>query len=223
MKKKLTLAELVLDDELLRLRPLDAHAISQYRQAMRVGAKFPDIIVTEDHRIVSGNHTYHAMLAEFGAEHEVTVDRRRFASRREELQCFAERNVKHGVRLHGHSKRAISAALIAEGATANDVAALMNVPVQRVESWGDMTVCVVGKGPQTIKLGPVAPAGKITQKAYEQHMEQDLGLKPKHLAEQLTRWLEGGWVPTDDDTIAAIEWLVASAKYWLVGIEIENE
>ena len=71
---KAKLSTLVVAEWAVELRSLDMFMVSRYRQAMRIGAQFPALIVDKQTReIISGNHRYTAALEEYGEDHLIDV------------------------------------------------------------------------------------------------------------------------------------------------------
>lgn len=201
---KAKLSTLVVADWAIELRPLDMFMISRYRQAMRVGAVFPPLIIDKKTReIISGNHRYHSALSEFGEDHLIEIETVAFANRAEQLKCMAEENAKHGMPMDGITRRRVALAMIDAGITSEEAAKIMNVPVQALNKWGEMTVVVIGKGKK--EIAPVKGGidlehvKKMTEPQYETHIERDKGVEARHMAQQLTRWLKNGWVNWNDE------------------------
>lgn len=201
---KAKLSTLAVADWAIELRPLDMFMISRYRQAMRVGAVFPPLIIDKKTReIISGNHRYHSALAEFGDDHLIDIDAVTFANRAEQLKCMADENAKHGMPMDGITRRRVALAMIDAGITSEEAAKIMNVPVATLNKWGDMTVIVIGKGKK--QVSPVKGGidlehvKKMTEPQYDTHIEHDKGVEARHMAQQLTRWLKNDWINWNDE------------------------
>jgi hypothetical protein len=141
MKAKLDslqLAQWVLD-----IRPVDAFVVSRYRQAWRTGAAFPPIIADKATReIISGNHRWQSAMDEFGPDFEIPVEYKTFKSRADALRVMADENAKHGEPMDGITRRRLTCAMLVEGITEKEVAAILGVPVTRLERWGEQSVTV---------------------------------------------------------------------------------
>lgn len=201
---KAKLSTLVVAEWSTELRPLDMFMISRYRQAWRVGAAFPPVIIDAKTReVISGNHRVTSAIAEFGDDHMIEVEPRKFASRADQLKCMADENAKHGMPMDGITRRRVALAMIDAGITAEEVAKIMNVPVASLNKWGEMTVVVIGKGKK--EVAPVKGGldldhvKKMTEPQYEAHIERDKGVEARHMAQQLTRWLKNGWINWNDE------------------------
>lgn len=208
--KSVKVSELIIDEKLTRLRPINEVFVSRYRQAYRAGKDLGQIIVDANNRVVSGNHRVTAMAQEFGDDHKITVTVKKYASEREVLEDFARHNADHGNALSGASQRAISIELIKSGASKEEIAQLFGVSVNRVESWAGMTVMVIGgksgksrqPQPMPAKHG-LEPGTTMEHDQYETHWKQDRGISAVSQAAQLSRWIENGWVK-DEKSIAAL-------------------
>jgi hypothetical protein len=207
---KVKLSDLRMDEELLRLRKVGEFTVSVYRQNYRAGAQFPPLLVdTESMTIVSGNHRYSAMLQEYGADYEITVNIKKYGSRLELLKDFTKENVSHGEALTGISKRMISFELVKNGATPEEVASIFNVSVKRIMHWGDEVVMVTGSkkksgSPRPVKFG--LPMEKVSEEFYEKHMQEDRGISVSTQVKQLIRWIkEGSLSEWDEESINALE------------------
>lgn len=208
---KRTVGSLTFDELLTEMRPINEFFVSRYRQAMRTGANFPPPIVEKGTlRIVSGNHRVSAYLEEYGEDHEIEVIERKFKSEAEVLRVFAEENSRHGNPLSGYTQKFIAQRLLSLGDTPEEIAAALNIPVQKVATLGGMNVVVVGSGKRQmkpIKHGLEHKAGATVQaKAYEAHQKQDRGISARSIARQLVRWIDNGWIDMDDaSTLDAME------------------
>lgn len=211
MKTKIvSLRDLKIDKELIKIRPPNAVFVSRYRQAYRSGAIFPRIIVDEkSYTISSGNHRREALEQEYGPDKKVEVELRKYANRQEFLEDFVRENSSHGNALSGHSRRLLSEALIKERSTPQEVAAIFNVPIKVIEKWAGMTVVVMGKkGEQTTEVMKGGPeiSGSVTREQKDISDKKDRALPFKTQAEQITRWLKNDWVrPTKSNLTAARE------------------
>ena len=212
-RMKVKVSELIIDEKLTRLRPINEVFVSRYRQAYRAGKDLGEIIVDTANRIVSGNHRVTAMMQEFGLDYETTVTVKKYDNEREVLEDFARHNSDHGNALSGASQRAISIELIKSGASKEEIAQLFGVSVNRVEKWSGITVMVIGgkngktrhPQPMPAKNG-VAPGTTMEREQYETHWKQDRGISAVSQAAQLCRWIDNGWI-TDAKSIAALQLL----------------
>lgn len=208
---KVKLSELVIDSELVKLRPVNTFVVSRYRQAYRSGAAMPPIIVEKGtNKIVSGNHRYTALVDEYGDDHTIECVVREYKTRRDMLEEFTRENVKHGNPLEGFSQRAISSALLREGMTVEEIAQLFNVSAKRIEDWAGLTVMVIGKKSkkliaQPMKRGPDIVGETITAEQYDEHVAHDRSISAYAQAKQLTRWLVNGWIQDHKSIQALIE------------------
>ena len=219
MKK---LSTLKIDKGLTELRPVNAIFVSRYRQAYRAGADMPPIVIDKKtRRIISGNHRYQAMVEEYGPDHSVDVVEKTFKTERERLEFFVKENATHGNALDGITKKRLSIALAAAGATPEEIASLFNVSVKRVENWGEHGAFVVfgnAKKPKLVpmKRGVEVPQGQtISELQYKEHIDADRGVKPVTIAAQLTRWIRNGWVAASDENVAAIKRLGNVIEAWM--------
>jgi hypothetical protein len=215
---KLKLKQVNQDQNLLSIRPVNTVFVSRYRQAYRQGAGFPPITIDQHKMIVSGNHRYAALLAEFGEEHEIEVVQKKFKTDRDRLEFFANENTKHGNALDGISKKRISLALIKEGATQEDIARIFDVSVKRVISWGGNSVMVeIGKGktePMPAKRGLEATR-PMTKIQYKEHIKADRGVPITSLTGQLMRWLRNGFVADTEVNRELLQELGLEIESWL--------
>lgn len=212
-KKNVKVSELIIDENLTRLRPVNEVFVSRYRQAYRAGKDLGEIIVDTKNRVVSGNHRVTALMEEFGEDHELSVSVKKYESEREVLEDFARHNADHGNALSGASQRAITIELIKNGADREDIAQLFGVSVKRIENWAGMTVMVIGgksgktrhPQPMPAKHG-IEPGTTMERDQYETHWKQDRGISASSQANQLYRWIENGWVK-DEKSINALRHL----------------
>lgn len=210
MRAKVRIGELVVDSKLIELRPINPVFVSRYRQSYRMGAAIPPLIVEEGtNRIISGNHRYTAMVQEFGPDYKTEVIYKKFEDELAVLKEFTRDNAAHGYPLDGITRKRLVAAMLDLGATIEEVARLLNVPVRNLESWGRNFVAVIGSdGMQRhvpVKRGFPAVQTTITPQLYEEHKRADRGLKVEELVGQLLRWLRNGWVEPKEDIVASLD------------------
>lgn len=205
MKKKVK--ELVIDEKLTELRPVNIYFVSRYRQSLRSGAIFPPVIIEKGtNRVVSGNHRVTMYLQEYGAEHEIEVIEREFKSEADVIRTFAEENSKHGNPLSGYSQKYITQKLLEYGEQPEVIAQVLNIPVQKIKKIGDMNFVVIGKNKKKeykpIKHGLEHKAGStVNSKTYEVHKEHDRGVPAKSQADQLCRWIKNDWINIEDEGV----------------------
>jgi len=205
---KMKLKNLKFDSELLALRKINVFFVSRYRQAMREGAKFPPIVVTEDNRVVSGNHRLTAYLEEYGEEKEINVIVKKFDSRKDEIEFFAKENIKHGYALEGIQRKLIAKKLSDLGMDEEEIARVFNVSALRIKKWGEEFIAVIGdkKGePAKTTFMPVKRGAEnieqMTAKQYEAHMARDIGMPIIAHITQLEKWINDGWVDLKDEAV----------------------
>lgn len=222
MKKRTPLSELVIDPDLIRMRGIDAHAVSRYRQHYRQGVDLGTILIERGTmRVVSGNHRVTAMRAEFGEDHEITVEAVKFDSEADLLKRFAEENKAHGMPLSGKSRAAIIQRLYELDTPEEEISRLFDISVNAVRRRAGQVVLVRGKGNSEqimpAKAGIGAENRTMSQAEYERHWTGDVGVKPYWQAEQLADWLRKGRVDlTDDRTRSAL----IALRDVLVGAEL---
>jgi hypothetical protein len=206
-EKMVKVGDLVIDPELTRMRPVNAVFVSRYRQAYRSGEQLPmPLVEAKTNRVVSGNHRVTALLEEYGEDHKIKVQSESFATESDVVKAFARENATHGNALSGSSRAALTIKLLQLGTSPEEVANIFGVSVRRVEEWGGHVVAVVGNGNKTeyrpVKAG--VEATEMTQDQYAEHWQADRGISVIAQAEQLTRWLNNGWVGDDEETVQAL-------------------
>ena len=207
MKKKIS--ELNQSEEVLEIRPINSVTVSRYRQAMRAGDNFPPLVIEKGTNIiVSGNQRFTAYSLEYGEDHKVNVIEREYKDKVELLEDSVRENTKHGLPLDGISRRRAVLKLASYGRSPEAIAQLIGVSVHKVEQIGGHVVYVRGsKEPKPIKSGLGNIRGRtVTEEQYESHIRKDRAMPAYQSAEQLTRWLENGWVDMEDErNIEALE------------------
>jgi len=204
---KTKLENLIVDSELIELRPINLFLVNRYQQAYRSGAIFPSIIIDQKRKkIVSGNHRYYALVKEFGLKHEVEIIAKTYKDRKSILIDFTKENSAHGMPLSGFSRRQITIKLLNKGCSASEIANLFGVSVKRIEKWTGYTVLVVGENtadtePKLVKRGPQMDGKVITAKQYKNHVKADLGIQPTELVNQLVRWLKNDWIEKNNEIV----------------------
>lgn len=201
---KAKIRDLIMDEKLLELRPINLFVVSRYRQSMRTGAIFPPLIIEKGTmRVISGNHRLEAYRGEYSGEREIEVVEETYKNEAEAIRRFAEENSRHGNPLSGIEKKNIIQKLLEHGDSLETVSQVLNMPVKRVEQYAGFNVVVIGKGNKRelkpVKHGLQHIAG-MTMKAkeYTTHIQHDRGVPAKSLAQQLTRWIKNGWIDRED-------------------------
>ena len=197
------LKTLQLDDTLLEIRPINAYVVSEYRQAMRNGDRFPPLVIDRKSRIICGYHRYNAAIAEFGEDHAIECEVQTFANEAAAIKYALQDNARHGTRLTGITKRRAICKLLELGEDAASIAQTLGVAVQRIEEMAGLTVVVLGGGRKQqdmpVKHGLEHMAGKtVSAEQYEAHSQADRGIRCAAQADQLRRWIENDWVDWED-------------------------
>lgn len=209
MKKRV--GDLKVDPDLIRMRPINTAIISQYRQAARNKAKFPEIIIEKDtNRIVSGNQRHKMYLKEFGEDYEIDVIEKTFANEAEVIKLFAEENNKHGMQLSGYTRKKIIQTLYQLKENPATIAKLMSLSDKKVIELNDAKVIIPGENgsqrTEPVKHGLEHLHG--TKMSEEQHEELRVfhrGIPARSQATQLTSWIKNGWIKmSDPGTVSAM-------------------
>jgi len=197
---KIEISKIRIDPELQKLRTLDAHVVSRYRQAVRAEADFPPLILNADtNDVVSGHHRLHAYREEYSDATKVKVILRKFKTRADILRCVVEENSAHGLPMDTWTKKKISTEMINEGIQQEEIARLFAVSQRKVEQWGSRTVVTFAKD-GTERLAPIKsgtdlePGARVPLEVHTDHANKDMGVPGYKIAEQLIRSISAGWI-----------------------------
>lgn len=209
--RNMMLSDIQMDPRLLHLRHVSEFTVSRYRQAYRVGAPMPPILIDKaTRRITSGNHRYKAMLQEYGEDYKVNVRVKSYSSRREMLEDFVKENASHGNPLDGSSRTKITLELLREGSTAEALASLFDVSVKRIEEWSSKVANVIDKNGNVealpVKRG-ISTTNPIPKCVYNLSEQRDRGITIDLQVEQLERWLQNGLVERNEHTFTLLRGL----------------
>lgn len=201
--QEIEIGQLFIDPKLRDMRHINPVVVSRYRQSYRNGAPMPYIIVEDGpaNRIVSGNHRATALLKEYNDDHVITVEVRNYANERGVLEDFLKENLTHGMPLDDFSKKKIVNALTEEGASAEDISKLFNLPVKRIEKFGEGSVMVT-MGDHTEEMPSkrgFEPEKVLTEEQYKDHATKDRGFPVSQQVSQLMRWIVGDLIPYNED------------------------
>ena len=205
------LSDIVIDPT-IQVRSVESHTVSTYAAAMRAGDIFPALVVEKKtNRLVSGNHRFYAYKIVYGPDYEAKCEAKEYADEAEIIRDAAKDNARHGRPLDTFDKKRIFSRLTACGDSADGISRLLGVPVAKLRKWGEMTVTVVGKEgrktvrrPEPVKHGLEHLAGwEITEEAYKAHERRDRGIPVVQQCAMLTRWLNNGWVNTENEKVKA--------------------
>ena len=200
-KMKVKLNELKQSDDILEIRRVNPVIVSRYRQAVRAGDKFPDIMVQKGTNIiVRGNHRYSAYVEEYGEDHTINVSVKDYKSEAEMIADSVYDNARHGEPLDGIGRRRAIAKLTSLGMDAEKIASLMGVSVKRITELAGFTVLVRGNGYKPVKGGLEHISGQtVSKRQYEEHDNGDRSIPVYAQCEQLIRWIQNGWVDMNDE------------------------
>jgi len=212
-KKKVKVSELIINEKLTELRPINPFIVSRYRQNYRTGAEFPPIVINKDTGlIVSGNHRASALKGEYSENHKVAAIYRTYDNEREMIEDFTKENISHGNPLSGISKKKIACALLDLGASSQEIGNIFNIPIKRIEKIGeDFRLVVGGKKDckevrQPIKRGPDIPSEEpMTDEQYQTHVDHDRGITFDEMANQIIRWCKNGWIEKTIENLTIAE------------------
>ena len=198
---KIKLSKLKQSPDILEIRRVNPVIVSRYRQAMRAGEKFPNMVVQKGTNIiVQGNHRFEAYLSEYGEDHTVTVQEKAYKSDAEMIADSVHDNARHGEPLDGIGRKRAIVKLTQLGMKPEELAQLMGVSVKKVVEIGGLTVMVRGNGHKPVKHGLEHIVGQtVSAKDYNKHAMTDRALPAYQNAEQLTRWLQNGWVDMNNE------------------------
>jgi hypothetical protein len=135
-------------------------------------------------------------MAEFGQEHEIEIEVCKTDGYCQELEIFAQDNLKHGLPLTGFSKRRIADEMLKEGFQLDYVSKIFNLPEVAIEKWGQRNIIVKqGKKyvPMPAKNG-VPEGAKATTEQYQQHKKLDYGISMANICRQIIRWINNDWI-----------------------------
>lgn len=200
--KKIALQDIVIDPT-IQVREVEGHTASKYAAAMRAGAVFPPLLVEKGtNRLVCGNHRYYAYKRVLEPSDEVECEYRTFTDEADIIRTAARDNATHGRPLDTWDSKRITLRLQQAGDDLEDIAALLHVPVRKVETWAGQQVIVVGKKGkrklrrhEPVKHGLEHLAGhEITEEQWQAHAERDRGVPAVNQATTLTRWIDNGWI-----------------------------
>jgi len=205
--KKIKIGDLVIDPKLTELRHINPVVVSRYRQAYRNGASMPPIIVQKGtERVVSGNHRCTALKQEYNNDDFVVVEEREYVNEREVLEDFFKENSTHGMPLDDFTKKKIINALINEGASPEELAKTFNLPIKRIEKFGEGSVMVI-IGNKTIeqpcKRG-FEPEKVLSEEEYQDHSLKDRGFPINQQVNQLMRWITSDLISVNDGNLSLL-------------------
>ena len=205
--------------KLLELRHPSTHVISEYRQAMRVGAKFPALVVDPNTmQVICGTHRLMAYLKEMPEGTQIEVIFKNFDDKVDLLKCAVLDNLTHGYRMDPFTQRKFINELLESGMPFIDVAALFDISAKKAESLMNCTVAVEDEQGNismcSHKRGPEFPPGTVlNREQYTTHAIYDRGTSVIGLARQITRFLEWGWVDLKkENNILVLKELKAALK-----------
>jgi len=211
---KIKLSDIVIDPT-IQVREISTNTVSEYRQALRAGAKFPPLVIEKGtNRAVCGFHRYYTFKGVLEPTATVDCIFETYKTEADLIKRAASDNSKHGRPLSTWDKKRVVMRLGDHGVDKDEIATVLSIPVKKVEEWAGMTVVVVGgtgkkqmRRSEPVKHGLEHMAGKeIPENQYEEHADRDRGVPAKNLAASLTRWINNGWIDTDDDkTMANIQ------------------
>jgi hypothetical protein len=220
MSNQVKLQDIVVDPT-IQVREVEGHTVSEYAQAMRAGAQFPPLVIENgSNRLVCGNHRYFAYKRVLEPTDTVSVEYRDFEDEAAIIRTAAKDNATHGRPLDTWDRKRITVRLQEAGDSIEDIAALLSVPVAKVENWAGMTVTVIGKrGKKTVrhsepvKHGLEHLAGKqVPEDQYNCHAQMDRGVPARQNADTLRRWIENGWIAGDDRTRESLRQLATALE-----------
>ena len=222
---KIKVSELKIDEQLIKLRPVNPFVVSRYRQNYRTGANFPPIVINKKTGlIVSGNHRATAMAEELPEDHKIDVVFRTYKNEREIIEDFTRENITHGNELSGISRKLIMCKLLDLGASNEEIAKLFSLPIKRIDQIGTGFRFIMGgkEGCETkhkkydidksalkpVKRGPEIPPEPIQKDQYEEHLKLDQAITFTDMANQIIRWCNNGWIEKNIENMGLAKLLI---------------
>jgi hypothetical protein len=211
MNKKIALNELKLIPELQEIRPTDGATVERYKQALRQGDRFPDLVVTQDNQLVSGYHRREAYAGVHGEDYTVECTVLHFDSLVEMLTFAIRENVRHGRPIDQQERSRAMIRMLKFGLSEQSLAELFRCSIRSVEQVSDITVVKRGAKdpvplspkPTTIAAAPEPPA-PVTEtdvKALATEITPTSGKRIAELVSELSGCLRKGWVDHKDPAL----------------------
>lgn len=146
--RQMKACELVLDYDLYPRNSIDAHNVSNLKEALLAGAEIPAVIIDKkSKRVVDGFHRVKAHLQAYGEDASLDVIEKTYRSDSELFLDAMRYNSSHGAKLDSHDRT--RCVLIAERLTISkdDIAGALHMTVDRLA---------------TLRVDRTATFGKLT-------------------------------------------------------------
>lgn len=202
---KIAISQIKLDDRIMVRKPHE-YTISNYSEAMRVGDKFPPLVIDQKDRLVCGFNRYWAYMRVYGRKFEINVNQKQFANDAEAIMYAASDNARHGRPLDVADKTAVTQKLIDMKVSPEDVAHIFGVRPDKIKRWAGMYVEVVGesgkKTHEPLKPNANYMIGKtVTKEAHREHAEHDSGNSVLFHVNQVIMRINRGWVDRENERL----------------------
>lgn len=204
---QIQLADVVLDIS-VRHREPEPFTVNSYRQAFRVGAKFPPLIIERGtNRLVCGWHRFEMYRKELEPSSSVDCLYETFASDLELWERAVSDNVNHGRPLDTWDKKRILLKMQELGADKARIALVLGVTPEKLDEWNGMLVVVTSQRngvayeeEKPVKHGQEHLIGqRIDEGEYERHVRCETGVNARRLAFALKRLVARGWIDKTDE------------------------
>ncbi|MDO8751571.1 MAG: hypothetical protein Q7K03_10595 [Dehalococcoidia bacterium] len=207
------LADIVLD-KATQMREPERYTVYEYRQKLKAGLIPPPLIIERGtKRLVCGWHRYEMYRAEREPGTKVDCIYETYASELDLWKRAVSDNVSHGRPLDTWDKKRIILKMQELGASKAEIAGVLGVLPERVETWAGMLVVVTGtrngqgySESQPVKHGMEHLVGTtISEEQYDRDVVKGgTGVNVRRHAFALRRLIRNDWID-DDDGKALVE------------------
>ena len=187
-----------------RVRDIDPHKVTIFKDRFKTGAQFPPIVLDQNYNIIEGNHRYQALM-NLNPDCEVEVIVKHYDSVKDRLIDAGIYNQKNGFPLDAFEEKRLAFRLRGAKASESEIEKAVGRPFKIIERWYGQAILVVGAKGQSReepRKGGIARSIKeVSDSQYEVIVNKASGWSPTFHIDQIVLHIDNETIDLEDERV----------------------